>query len=122
MLAQRAAGLTSRRSRDRLAASVDNLFAAAARPASLHSLAIDPCRSEVAAAAPLLDLTGELLRAPAPVYAQGVAMLACLLRDGGSALYAPTRPGALRQELERITVAMHGADPRGAGTGAAGVA
>lgn len=122
VLAQRAAWLTSRRSRDRLAASVDNIFAAAARPASVHSLAIDPCRSEVAAAEPLLGMIGELLRSPAPVYAQGVAMLACLLGDGGSALYAPTRPGALRQELELIAAALHGADPRGPGTGAAGVA
>jgi hypothetical protein len=117
VLAHRAASLTSRRSRDRLAASIDNILAAAARPPSLQSVAIDPCRSEVAAAKELLGLTGELLRSAAPVYAQGVAILACLLRDGGGALYAPTWPGALRQELDFITAALHGADPLGAGIG-----
>jgi hypothetical protein len=110
VLAQRAASLTSRRSRDRLATSVDNVLGAAARPPGRRSVAIDPCRSELAAAKELLGTTGELLRSAEPVYAQGVAMLACLLRDGGSALYAPVWPGALRQELDFITAALHGAD------------
>jgi hypothetical protein len=110
VLAHRAVWLASRRSRDRLAASVETTVVASARPATRRSAAIHPCRSEVETAAPLLSLSSELLRSGRPVYAQGVAGLACLLRDGGSPLYAPTRPGALRDELELIAAALHGAD------------
>jgi hypothetical protein len=110
VLAHRAVSLASRRSRDRLAASVETTVVAAARPVTRRTAAIGPCRSEVEAAEPLLSLSSELLRSARPVYAQGVAGLACLLRDGGSPLYAPTRPGALRHELELISAALHGAD------------
>jgi hypothetical protein len=110
VLAHRAVSLTSRRSRGRLATSLETVVAAAARPAARRSAAIDPCRTEMEAAEPLLSLAGELLRSARPVYAQGVAALACLLRDGGSPLYAPPRPGALREDLELITAALQGAD------------
>jgi hypothetical protein len=108
VLAYRAARLTSERSRERLAASVDGVLAAAARPARALSAAVEPHRDEVADAGPLLAQVGEVLRSRAPVYSQGVAMLEQLLKDGGSPLYLPAWPGALNHELELIIAALEG--------------
>jgi hypothetical protein len=107
-LAHRAARLTSRRSRERLAASVDGVLTAAARPAPGFSSAVRPCRGEVVSAASLLIEVRELLRSTAPVYCGGVAMVRGLLRDGGSPLYLPDRRGALKGELEVILSALEG--------------
>ena len=110
-LAYRAARLTSDRSRERLAASVEHSSAAAMRPAPSLSAAVQPCRYEVGAAGSLLLLVRELLRSTAPIYARGVAMLEILLTDGGSPLYAPTSRGALSHELELIFAALQGREP-----------
>jgi hypothetical protein len=107
-LGHRAARLTSRRSRERLAASVDGVLAAAARPTPRFSSAVDPCREEVASAASLLIEVRELLRSTVPVYCRGVAMVRGLLQDGGSPLYSPDRRGALKRELEVILSALEG--------------
>jgi hypothetical protein len=109
-LAYRAARLTSRRGRVKLAASVDGVLAAAARPAPGLSSAVRPCREEVASAASLLIEVGALLRSTSPVYCGGVAMVGSLLRDGGSPLYLPGRRGALKRELEVILAALEGGD------------
>jgi hypothetical protein len=107
-LAYRAARLTSRRSRERLAASVDGVLAAAARPSPGLSSAVRPCREEVVSAASLLIELRKLLRSTAPVYCRGVAMIRGLLHDGGSPLYSPDRRGALKRELEVILSALEG--------------
>ena len=111
-LAYRAARLTSDRSRERLATSVEYSGAAATRPAPSLSAAVQPCRYEVEAAGSLLPLVRELLRSTAPVYARGVAMLEILLTDGGSPLFAPASRGALSHELELIFAALQGREPR----------
>jgi hypothetical protein len=107
-LAYRAARLTSERSRGKMAARVADLLAAAKRPPRPPSVAIEPDRSEVAAAEPLLIEVVDLLRSSAPVYARGVAMLKKLLGDGGSPLYLPARPRDLSHELELIVAALEG--------------
>jgi hypothetical protein len=110
-LAYRSARLTSERGRERLAASLDRVLDAAARPACGCSAAVPPCRDEVVAAGPLLVQARELLRSRMPVYSQGAARLENLLRDGGSPLYWPARLGALSQELEVAIAALEGRDP-----------
>jgi hypothetical protein len=107
-LAHRAARLTSERSREKMAACVEELLATARRPPRPPSVAVEPDRSEIAAAALLLIEVRELLRSAAPVYARGVAMLNSLLGDGGSPLYLPARPGDLSHELEMIIAALEG--------------
>jgi hypothetical protein len=65
-------------------------------------------RDEVVAAEPLLAEVRELLRSSGPVYARGVAMLAGMLRDGGSPLYLCVRPGELCHELELVMAGLEG--------------
>jgi hypothetical protein len=111
-LAWRAAWLTRSRTRDRLAASIDHVLAAADRRVPRLSSAVEPDRREVIAARPHLAELRELLRSTTPVYAQGVAMLRQLLRDGGSSVYVPAWRGMLAQELEDIVAALKGRDRR----------
>jgi hypothetical protein len=110
-LAYRAARLTSDRGRERLAASVEDIRAAAMRPARGFSVAIEPCRDQVEEAGPLLIEIEDLLRSSAPVYSQGVARLELLLKDGGGPLYTPAWRGTLSDELEMIIAALEGRDP-----------
>jgi hypothetical protein len=63
------------------------------------------------AGVPLLIQARDLLRSPIPVYSQGAARLENLLRDGGSALYWPARPGALSHDLEIAIAALEGREP-----------
>ena len=112
-LAYRSARLTSERERARLAASLDRVLDAAARPARRWSAAVPPCRHEVVAAGPLLVQAKELLLSRMPLYSQGAARLENLLRDGGGPLYWPARPGALRHELEVAITALEGREPPG---------
>ena len=122
-LAHRAARLTSERSREKMAARVEDIIVDAERPPRPKSVAVEPDRGEIAIAEPLLIEVRELLRSTAPVYARGVAMLKSLLGDGGSALYLPDRQGDLRNELELVVAALEGreqsdpwsADPGGSG-------
>jgi hypothetical protein len=107
-LAYRAAQLASEGSREQVAASIDDVLAAAARPRLALSSVVDPDRKEMAIARPHLIQVHELLRSKTPVYCQGVAMLECMLRDGGSPLYSPARRGALSAELEAIVAALEG--------------
>jgi hypothetical protein len=106
LLAYRAAQLVSGRSREELATRIEKVNAAATRRPQGRSAAVEPCRDELHAAGPCLAQVVELLRSTAPVYCQGMAMLAWLLRDGGSALYAPAWRGALRYELELVVAAL----------------
>lgn len=107
-LAYRAARLTSDNNREKLAASIDGVLAAATRSALALTSAVEPHRDEVVAAGTRLVQIEELLRSRAPVYSQGVAMLQQLLRDGGSPLYLPSRRGALNHRLDEIIAALEG--------------
>lgn len=109
-LAYRAARLTSERSRQRFAAWVETAVARASSPTRPPSVAVEPDRGEVWAAAAQLAQVRELLRSGAPIYARGVAMLEGLLTEGGSALYLPHRRGELSHELELILAALEGQD------------
>jgi hypothetical protein len=110
-LARRAAQLTSNRSRARLAEEIERVLAPSARPAAGSSSALRADAIEVAAAADrLIEIRG-LLRSRAPIYARGVAMLRCLLRDGGGPLYSPARRDALNDELGGMIAALEGRDP-----------
>jgi hypothetical protein len=112
-LAYRCARLTSERGRERLASSIDRVLDAAVRPAPRNSAAVTPCREEVVAAGPLLIQARDLLRSPMPVYSQGAARLANLLRDGGGPLYWPAHPGALSHALEAAIAGLEGRQPPG---------
>jgi hypothetical protein len=103
-LACRAAWLTRSRTREKLAASVDDVLA----PVLTLSSAVAPDRREVSVASAHLMRLRALLRSRAPVYAQGMAMLRQVLRDGGSPMYLPAWPGALAQAIEEIIAALEG--------------
>jgi hypothetical protein len=97
----RARKLTRPRKRRRLAAGFERVIADAAAPPRVLTAAIPIQRDNViAASADLLELA-DRLRAPGPVYAQGVAMAAELLQNAGSALYEPCADlrGAVRAAL-----------------------
>jgi hypothetical protein len=116
-LAHRAAWLTSERTREKLAARIEDIVARAGRAPSgkvvdvylrAFSAAIEPDRDEVVSAGPLLIGLQELLRSSAPVYARGVALLEKLLGEGDSPLYPPIPPGELSHELRLIIAALEG--------------
>jgi hypothetical protein len=109
-LAYRAARLTSPRSREKLSAWVDAVLVRAGSPTRPRSVAVEADRGEVWGAAAQLAQLRELLRSGVPIYARGVAMLAGLLRDGGSAVYLPHWRGQLSHELELIIGALEGRD------------
>jgi hypothetical protein len=110
-LAHRAARLTSERSRQRLAAWIEEILARVSRPARSPSVVVEPDRDEVWTAAAQLARVRELLRSDTPVYARGVAMLERVLSDGGSALYLPVERGQLSHELVLIIAALQRGTP-----------
>ena len=71
-------------------------------------MAAEPCREEIAEAAPLLKEIRSALRSDAPVYCHGVARLKLLLADGGGSLYRPVSAGHLAAELEGVIAALGG--------------
>ena len=75
-------------------------------------MAVEPCREEIADAAPLLEEILGVLRSDAPVYCQGVAMLELLLRDGGGPFYRPASRGQLAGEPDRVLFALGGTEDR----------
>jgi hypothetical protein len=104
LLAARAAQLTSRRNRERLAARVEG----ALEVSPGISAAIQPPRVELEAARSLLTQVGAILRSDGPIYCQGIARLRILLSEGGGPLYHPTHPGELSEEAESIVGALEG--------------
>jgi hypothetical protein len=116
-LAHRAAWLTSKRTREKMAAPIEDIVARAGRAPRgkvvdvylcAFSAAIEPDRDEVARANALLIEVRELLGSSAPVYARGVALLKELLGDGSGPLFLPTSPGELSHELRLIIAALEG--------------
>lgn len=85
-LALRARQLTSRRHREMIADSLDQLVRAAERPPRWGS-AVSPVRGSIDAARTELAQISEALRSPVPAYARGVALSEALVHDGQSPLY-----------------------------------
>ena len=107
MLALRAHELTSRRSRQRIAASIDCILELPEHPGRF-SAAVRPSGSSVASARSQLQAISELLRAPEPVYARGVALTNVLVHDGLSPLYDPAGAAGTREWTQRAIDALDG--------------
>jgi hypothetical protein len=85
--AWKARRLTKARTRERLAAAVERTVRAAETRAQTLSSAIPIHGSAVLGARPQLAVLADRLRAPEPVYAQGVVLVASLLSNSDSPLY-----------------------------------
>jgi hypothetical protein len=104
--ALRARWLTKDRTRERAARAIEGALDAAEKPPQSLTAAIPVARRAVLASRPQLVSLAEQLRAPAPVYAQGVALVLDLVTDAGSPLY---QSGAdLPDALSRIQLALDG--------------
>ena len=98
LIAARAAQLTSVSSRARVARGLESLALTAERPPS--RVRVLPARAAIDAnRAELLEIAGTL-RDREPVYAQGVATLELLLRDGTGPAYTDRRGEAVARALE----------------------
>lgn len=85
--------LTSRRTRDRLAASIEDLLRSS-DPGRRWDARILASRRSLSAAGPDLRRIAVLLRSSAPVCAHGVALSSALVHDGSSPLYGVGEAGA----------------------------
>jgi hypothetical protein len=102
----RAAQLISPRERRGLAEEVDRVLEAAARPPRPRGAAAPLDRYGVLACRELLRELADDLRHAEPVQPRGVALIRQLLRDGGSALYAPDAEGALDASIRHALAAL----------------
>jgi hypothetical protein len=93
LLAVRAVQITSPRMRDRLARCWDELAARARHPQPPFDPRAPLAYSQVDAAADQIQQIGDVLRAPRPVSAQGVAIAASLLTTPESPAYRLGRGG-----------------------------
>jgi hypothetical protein len=106
--AVREARLVSERSRRRLAEALEASIERADQPRGGFTAAVPVDREAVRdARAALLDLA-ERLRAPRPVFADGMRLARALLVDGNGPLYVPAAPGALRAVAIRALEALDG--------------
>lgn len=104
--AWRARHLTNARTRRRLATGLERAVEAAARPRQAITAAVPLQRDAVLASRPELLALADRLRAPEPVYAQGVALVSELLGNADSPLY---QSGAdLRSAVAAATAALDG--------------
>jgi hypothetical protein len=108
LLAARAARLTRRRHRDRLAASLYGLVLAAGQAPRISR--ISPARAAVIGNADALRELASRLQAPAPVYAGGVGHLERLLSDATGPAYSGG-PAELAAELRLAESELDGASP-----------
>jgi hypothetical protein len=104
--AWRARRLTKARTRERLAVGLERTIADAEAPPHWLSSAIPVHRVAVLSLRSELQAIAERLRAPEPVYAQGVALAKDLLSDSGSPLYQVRAD--LRAAVGRIAAALDG--------------
>jgi hypothetical protein len=105
-LAARAAYLTSRTNRRRLAATVECLVHAATLPAK--RLRVRPARRAVVANGNALLELAAILRDPGPVYARGVAELWLALRDGNGPVYVDHHGEALARQVAVVSAGLRG--------------
>jgi hypothetical protein len=107
-LSARAARLTSRRSRTGSAAVVERFVECAERPGAVRRSRVPVRRAAVRANRGELLALAATLRSPDPVYAQGVAELAMMLRDGTGPLYADRHGEALGRALALARMRLRG--------------
>jgi hypothetical protein len=105
-LAARAAMLTSRCTRSELADGLDVVLASAQRPPSRRRVL--PRHASVLANAALLRELSNVLRAPGPLYAGGIARVHELLTDGTGPMYTSRDGTALERELREARAAVRG--------------
>jgi hypothetical protein len=105
-LAARAAWLTKRSTRAEIADGLERLVEVARDESSGRR--IRPRRRAVLASEPELAELAELLRGPAPVYAQGLAMLRQLVTDGTGPAYVDDDGAALPERLRSARLALGG--------------
>lgn len=105
-LAARAAYLTSRCTRERIADDVERFVAYAERAPSRVTVA--PARAAVTANRDELRCLAATLRGPSPVYARGIAELVVLLGDGTGPAYCDRRGDALASRVRRVQTALRG--------------
>jgi hypothetical protein len=99
----RAAQLRSRRHRRRLAASVERLIKEAnAQRLPAFTVAVPVVREPILEARDSLLFLAYLLRYADRLRPRGVAMVQCLLTDGGSVLYTDTARGAVELQVQTI--------------------
>jgi hypothetical protein len=98
--------LTRRRKRNRLAAGIERMIAHAEAPPERLSSAIPVHSRAVLAVRDQLAQIAERLRGPAPVYAQGVALVDALLANSDGPLYQVRLD--LRGAVEQILAALDG--------------
>jgi hypothetical protein len=104
--ARRVRRLTKDHTRARLAGGLERALADAESGAPRLGAAVPVQRAAVLRCRDDLLTVTERLRSPAPVYAQGVAMIGELLTDAGSPLYQSD--GDLRAVLEAAILALDG--------------
>ena len=105
-LARRAAVLTRPATRDVVADALAQVLAAAAAPPS--RVRVPPRRREALAAEEQVRDLERRLRDDAPVYAQGVALVATLVTDGTGPLYQPRSDRRLADQLAAARDALDG--------------
>lgn len=105
-LATRAAQLTSRRSRRRVAGGLAGAFQTAQDPRPRFTAALPPQPPELLDARVVVTTLTRRLDDPAPVGVRGVAMLTELLTDVASPLYQNEEPGLLGSRLRAAAAAL----------------
>jgi hypothetical protein len=103
-LAARAATLTTRPMRARIAAGLERLTRVEREPWSRWRVL--PFREAVRVNASELHALAAVLRGPSPVYASGVAMLRRLITDGTGPAYTDRDGAALAHELSQARAAI----------------
>lgn len=104
MLAHRAAKLTSRRFRHKLALGLREALARAQRPVGLSAAA--PVGRGARIERARIEELADRLDAEVPVGAKGVAQASLLLTDSSSPLWAGGDPDALADALEASTIGL----------------
>jgi hypothetical protein len=98
--------LTKQRTREKLARGIERAIEDAERPRARMTSAVPVRRLAVVEARSQLEALAARLRAPEPVYAQGVAAARALLADAESPLYQPTRD--LHAAVDHALAALDG--------------
>jgi hypothetical protein len=106
LLAARAAQLTSRRSRHRVAAGLSGAFQTAGDPRPRFTAALPAQAAELLDAHVVVTALIRRLEDPGPVGVRGVAMLLTLLTDVASPLYQYGEPGLLGSRLRAAAAAL----------------
>ncbi|MGI8713516.1 MAG: hypothetical protein ACR2NR_10100 [Solirubrobacteraceae bacterium] len=105
-LAARAAHLTRRATRTRLASNLEALLGRLDAP--LRRAQVRPSRAAITANRGQLMAVAAALRGAEPVYARGVAELSLMLRDGTGPVYCDRHGEALARQLQLIRASLRG--------------